>query len=294
MKKLFIYALASGFLFTACQKDESQTEDLPNGSRVSSTVSVSPVPASFNKKVLLEEITSTTNGNAPLSAMEITALSRSKPDYVVSISLHTNDIMADMQSNRLISSYMSGIATVPTALVNRYSYSGITCLPYTMYASATNASLLKPTACGLAINSVINGRIAQVDVHAGFATTYTGSYKMTSYLVEDKVANANPAFYQTNSQNNTPGSPFYNLGNPIRNYVHNNVLRKVLSNPAGDPINPIALVAGGSDVITYKIDLPQKYNSGSKWYVVSFITDNATNEVLNVQSAMLGTLKDWN
>lgn len=294
MKKLFLYTAASGFLFTACQKEDNQTPDLPNGSKAPTTVNVSPVPATFIKKVLLEELTSTTIGTSPSSALEIANVKRINPDRIISVSIHLNDIMSNLQSNRLLNSFSGSISNVPCALVNRYNYAGNSCLPASMYNTAVNANLIKPVECGIAINSTINGRNAQVDIHTGFSNTLNSSCRVTTYLIEDNVANANPAFYQANAYNTTPGSPFYNLGNPIRNYRHLNVVRKVISGAAGDNVNPMAQVAGGKDVMTYKIDLPQKHNNLSTWQIVSFVTDNATNEVLNVQSAPLGTLKDWN
>ncbi len=294
MKKLLICAAVSGLLFTSCQKEDAQSPDSPNGSKAPTTVNVSPVPGTFVKKVLLEEFTSATNGNAPQSAMQASAVTRIDPDRVITVSMHMNDIMSTLQVNRLMSSFSSNPGLTPSALVNRNNYGGNYCIPSTMYVNAVNGNLAKTTQCGIAINSTINGRMAQVDVHAGFANTYNGSCKLSSYLVEDKVVNANPAFYQANAYNTTVGSPFYNQGNPIRNYTHTNVVRKVISNAAGDAINATSMVAGGKDVMTYQIDLPLKYNASSKYYIVSFITDDASNEVLNVQVALLGTLKDWN
>ncbi len=289
-----MYAAASGFLFTACQKEESTAPELPSGSKAATTVNVSPVPATFIKKVLVEELTSATNGDAPQSAYDLAGVTRTNPDRIIPVSMHINDIMANVQSNRLLSTFAFSLTNVPCALISRFSYAGNSCIPSSLYNNAVSANLQKPVECGIAINSSISGRIAQVDVHTGFANTLNSTYKVHAYLVEDKISNANPAFYQANSYNNTPGSPFYNLGNPIRNYTYQNVVRKVISSPGGDNVNPMAQVAGGSDVVTYKLDIPQKYNSNSKWYLVAFITDNTSNEVLNVQSAELGTLKDWN
>ncbi|MBK7887527.1 MAG: Omp28-related outer membrane protein [Bacteroidetes bacterium] len=294
MKKLLVYAAASGFLFTACQKEDPSVPESQSGSKAPTTVNVSPVPATFQKKVLIEEITSTTSGTAPQSALDISNLLRANPGKVYAVGMHTNDFMANVQSNRLLNSYSTNQTTIPCALISRLNYAGGTCLSPNLYTNAVNGSLLKPAVSGLAINSVINGRAAQIDVHCGFTSVLNGSYKVTTYLVEDFVTNANTAFYQANSYNTTVGSPFYNLGNPIINYTHNNVVRMVVSNSSGDDINPMSQVPGGSDVRSYRIDLPQKHSRSSKWYVVSFITSNTTNEVLNVQSGLLGTLKDWN
>ena len=294
MKKLIIYAIASGFLFTACQKDESENPETTPGNKVSATQNVSPVPATFVKKVMVEEFTSTANGNAPIASRTLNMIVKGSPTRVFSAGLHIGDIMGLTQSTRLLNSFTPSNGAVPCATVDRTRIGGNIYLSSTQFSAAINGNLSKPAYCGLAINSSINGRSAQIDVHTGFAATMPNSYKVTTYLIEDRIGNANPSFYQANNFANTAGSPFFNMSNPLTGYVHYNALRRVISEPMGDAINSNALVSGGSDVKTYTLDLPAKYGTNSTWKVISFITDDATNEILNVQMGTLGTIQDWN
>ena len=144
------------------------------------------------------------------------------------------------------------------------------------------------------MRSSVNKSISYVDVYAGFNSTATGTYKVTTYLVEDVVINGSPNYFQDNSSNGNPTSNFYNMGNPIIAFPHKNVVRKVLSADMGDSVNPGTLANGSTAVLTYEIDLPNKMGTNSTWKIISFITDATTNEIQNVQMCDLGKLKDWN
>ncbi|MBL7924203.1 MAG: Omp28-related outer membrane protein [Bacteroidia bacterium] len=294
MKKLFLYAVATGFLFTACQKEDTADPSGSSGMKAASAPNVSPVPATFVKKVMVEEFTSATNGFVPESSRDLYSSVKANPGRVYLAGLHLNDIMAHNQTNRLMSAFTPGNASIPCATVDRANFAGNTYLSSNQYSNAISASLLKPVTCGVAINSAITGNSAVIDIHAGFAATMPGSYKISAYLIEDRVVSGNPLFYQANAFNNMSGSPFYNAGNPITGFVHNNVVRRVLSSSMGDPINITAQVAGGSAVFNYKIDMPQKHNPNSTWKVIAFITNDVTNEIVNVQMGDLGSLQDWN
>ena len=294
MKKLFLYAIASGFLFTSCQKEDS-TEPTPNnGSKTSPSLAVGPVPSTFVKKVMIEEFTSTSNGVSPESADLINSLIRSNPNRIYHASLHSMDVMAGSQTNRLMTAFTPIATTLPCASIDRNSFSGNRYQPITKYSNSVNTMLAKTVNCGLAMRSSINKGIAYVDIYSGFTSTATGTYKVTTYLVEDVVINGSSNYFQANSSNTNPTSNFFNMGNPIVAYAHKNVVRKVLSADMGDLVNPGTLANGSTAVLSYEIDLPNKLGSSSNWKIISFITDATTNEIYNVQMCDLGTLKDWN
>jgi hypothetical protein len=297
MKKLLVYAATTGFLFTACQKEEATTNAPitdPSGIRASNIQNVSPVPATFTKKVLIEEFTSCASGLAPETSSEILRVVKGNAGKVYHASLHTNDIMAQVHTNRMLSLFSPASTTFPCASTDRINYAGNRYLTTQQIGSAVAASLQKPVECGLAIQSAVNGNVASITVHAGFSANTTGNYNVTAYLVEDAVTSTQSTFYQANAFNLIPSSPFYGAGNPIRSYTHYNVVRRVLSPTLGNSINPTAFVAGGSDIISYTTDIPKKYSTNSAWKIIAFITHATSNEILNVQIADVGRTKDWN
>lgn len=295
MKKTMLYLAAAGFLFASCQKDEETTANANVGAKSSTTSSVSPVPGSFTKKVLIEELTGQNEGTAPFA-------DRYFDNYVLNTnggkicvaSLYNSGYLNNTEANRLISTLSPGTATLPCGLIDRVPRNGTVFVRPTSLSQAVTTSLSSPASCGLAMTSTINAGIANINVHTGFNANMTSSYRVNVYLVEDAVSSSNPIYAQANSYNSTIGSPYYNLGNPILNYVHRNVVRKVVSPTGGDPISAANLVPGGTQVFSYRVDLNQKSNSTSKFYVIAFITDNLTKEVLNVQMGQLGGLTDWN
>lgn len=297
MKKLLVYAAATGFLFTACQKEETTTNAPttdPSGIRASNIQNVSPVPATFTKKVLIEEFTSCASGLAPETSAEILRMVKGNAGKVYHASLHTNDIMAQVHTNRMLSLFTPASTTFPCASTDRINYAGTRYLTSPQIGSAVNASLQKPVNCGLAIQSAVNGNVASISVHTGFSAATTGNYNVTAYLVEDAVTSTQTTFYQANAFNLVPSSSFYGAGNPIRGYTHHNVVRRVLSPTLGSSINPTAFVAGGSDIISFTTDIPKKYSTNSTWKIIAFITHATSNEILNVQIADVGRTKDWN
>ena len=204
------------------------------------------------------------------------------------------DIMSGSQTNRMMTVFTPNATTIPCATIDRIRLGGNNYLPTSQYKNAVNSLLVKPATCGLAMRSSIGKGAAFVEVHAGFNSTSTGTYKVTTYLVEDVVVNANSAYFQDNSSNGDPNSNFYNMGNPIIGFQHKNVVRKVLSDDLGDVVTPHILSNGGKCVLYYEIDLLNKLGSSSNWKLISFITDATSNEVLNVQMCELGALKNWN
>jgi|GEM_PF-3408010 len=293
MKKLLIYALASGFLFTSCQKeDESETTN-SSGLKAGIPTTISPMPTTFVKKVLVEEFTSTTEGLAPESTGEIYKSIKGNNNRIYHAGLHSQDIMTNFQTNRLVSTLGSSPITLPCATINRTTVSGNAFLNPNQYNTTINNLLLQNIKCGLAMSSSVARSIVNIDIHVGFASNYNGTYNLTTYLIEDNVTSGNPAFDQSNSLNNTQGSAYYNIGNPILGYNHKNIIRKVVSKDLGDQINP-TVVNGGTGVMSYTIDLPKKLGTNSTWKIISFITDATDNQVLNVQMSDVGTVKDWN
>jgi hypothetical protein len=294
MKKLFLYAAAFGFLFASCQKDESNEATPNNGLKPTPTPVVSPVPSTFVKKVMIEEFTSTTNGDCPESADLIYSIVKGSSNRIYHASLHSMDVMAGPQTNRMMTVFTPMATTIPCASIDRIRIGGSNYLNTAQYKNAVNSLLSKPASCGLAIRSNVGKSTTFIEVHAGFKSNAMGNYKVTTYLVEDVIINGNPAYFQDNASNGNPTSNFFNMGNPIVAFPHKNVVRKVLSADLGDVVTPQTLANGSTSILYYEIDTPNKMGSSSTWKIISFITDATTNEVLNVQMGDLGSLKNWN
>lgn len=294
MKNLILYAVSVCMLLSSCQKEDSGIVYTPVTERAINNQWISPVPSTFVKKSLVEHFVSASNGNTPLSSYTILQSLRANPGNVILSELHLGDAMLVNQSSRLLNSWGISTTAMPCASVDRNTATGNRILQAGQVNQAISSCLVKPSNCGLAMTSATDGRTALVRVYTGFTSNYTSALGVTAYLVEDQIINTGLSFAQNNNFNSDPGSPFYNLGNPIINYSHSNVVRKVLTLPLGNTIPATSILPGGAYSLDLKMDLPQKMGNNSKWKIITFITDLGTQEVLNVQEGLLGTTKDWN
>lgn len=291
--KAILYLSVAGLMLTACQKEDPAAPETPSGAKKALTTSVGPVPTNFIKKVMVEEFTSQTNGSVPESDRFFDNIAMNTSGRVIIASLYNGGYLSNPETTKLLTTLTPGTPIIPCGSVDRTASNGTVFLKPTHLQARINGMLLKPATCGLAIDSKVNGRRATVDVHVGFSANQTSMYSVHAYLIEDLVTTG-MRYCQANNFNNTVGSPFFQMGNPIVNYVHRTVMRKMITNTNGDLVNPANLVAGGTEVFNYQVDLMEKSNPNSHFMVVAFITDNLTGEIMNVQRGQLGSLADWN
>ena len=83
----------------------------------------------------------------------------------------------------------------------------------------------------IAIQTQLNGTQLSVQTKIISENGLPSSYKQVVYLFQDGLI-----FPQVNYYVNTEGSPWYGLGNPIPDFVHNEVWETSLTNIFGDPI----------------------------------------------------------
>lgn len=298
MNKSFVIILSVLFAFSSCKKSDSETPEpeIPPDTTTNNNNNnsgISEVPNSFVQKVLLEEFTGAWCTICPDTDYKRDQVVSANPGRVVAVAVHQTDGMSiSTLYNTLFTNFNTN---TPSGMINRTPSLGNVALSASQWMSNTTVALGKTAKCGVAITSSVNGTTANVEVHAGFKETLSGNYNLTVYLVEDSVTGSGSGFNQANAYNTSSGSPFYGLGNPIVNYKHNRVVRKVLSANLGDVIPASKLVAAGEHVQTFSADITG-FNQ-SKLYVIGFINKvgatSTTHEIMNAQQAKIGTLKDW-
>lgn len=288
MTKKLVFALSTLLVINACKKSSDETPAPTNNN----STGISTVPSSFTQKALLEEFTGawcTTCPDAHLKRDQVVAAHAGK---AIAVSVHETDAMEIPLIWTLDATFSTNI---PSGMINRTPSSGNVILNQTQWLSNATLALGKTAKCGLAINSSVSGTTASIEVHAGFNQTITGNYNLTVYLVENKVTGSGSEYNQANAYNNSSGSPFYNKGNPIINYEHNYVVRKVLTANMGDAIDGAKMVSGGDYKKTFSASV-SGYDL-NELYLVAFVnkigTSSTTHEIMNVQQAKIGTLKNW-
>ena len=295
MKKFLLPVLFIG-VFAACQKENEtsiiQSDVQPTEAKIAGITSIT-LPATYSQKLLMELYSTVSCATCPDSDQKFKNYATAHPDKIYGVNIHTADGMNSTQFMVLDALYT--ITQYSSGSFNRLPYAGTPVIHKTKWATSNmvNTCLAKTAKCGLKINSAFTGNVLNTTVTAGFAQSMTGNYSLSVYLMENGVTGTGFGFNQANYYNNIAGSQWYQLGNPIIGYVHNNVLRKVATPGTGTPIASTNIIPGGSYTSTLNIDCTG-YNKANL-YVIAFInkvgTSSTTHEIMNVQQVKAGLNK---
>ncbi len=140
------------------------------------------------------------------------------------------------------------------------------------------------TDLAIAIASQLNGSDLAVSVKAISEVGIQASDKLVVYLLEDGIIND-----QINYYNDDPTSPYYNLGNPIPDFVHNEVLRQSLTSVLGDNMSETAALNEYNRSFT--ISIPSDYIRENLSIVAMVVS--ADNSAKNAQFSHVGEDKDY-
>ena len=167
----------------------------------------------------------------------------------------------------------------PQARLNRKT---VWAQPYT--PSDVTAIAGQATDLAIGISSTVTGNNLAVNVEVIYRNGAGSGDKLVVYLVENGLEYA-----QVNYYNDDPSSPYFNAGNPIPNFIHNEVLRLSLTNVLGDDIsgaNPFEVYQRSLNAT-----LPSEYVVANLEVIVMVV--NANNDALNSQHAKVGEVKGF-
>lgn len=298
MKQIFvIFSLA--FLIASCSKDEQAVpaDNTTSAEKALPPLDITlPVPSTYTQKVMLELYSSSYCATCPDALRMYQNYANQYPDRVYGASVHDIDPMKISLWNTLDS--MINITQYSSGSFNRLAYNGAPMIHKTQWSASNmmSTALNKTASCGLKISSQLSGTTLSVNVEAGFAATLTGQYRMTVYLIEDSVTGTASGYNQANYYNNIASSQWYQLGNPIIGYKHNAVVRKVLTSNRGNSVSINNQVLAGSRrtaAFTTSITGMNPANMFILAFIHKYGTTPTTQDVLNVQRARLGVLKNW-
>jgi thiol-disulfide isomerase/thioredoxin len=229
----------------------------------------------FTKKVLVEDYTGTWCGYCPRLAYNLDQAEQEN-DAVIGVGVHDDNDMYYEFVTQMEAQY--NITGFPSGRINRI-------IVWNESVSQILSNLGSNPGLGLSINSSLVANNVSVEVKIGYDVSSTNN-KIVIYLMEDGLI-----YPQVNYYNGDPSSPWYQTGNPIQNFEHNNVLRKAFTNIFGDAI-PDAGV-GDEHTVNYGITVPGSVQNTSNLEIVAFVLNSTTGLVINVQHAPLGVLQDF-
>lgn len=281
-------AAATNFKLTATEDDCSCKYDY--ASKVSTKV-----PQDFTRKILMEEHSGTWCGWCPLA--KETSKKLTVNPRVISVEVHYDDEMTADKSKvftPLKNKY--GYPAWPSGMVNRRkSIVGSTFIIGESDWAANVTDLLKTEklTAGIAIESTLNGNDLTILSHVKVQTPTDETYGLGMYLVEDKVAGFPQANY---ASRNTLFQKYeaYSLPSMIENILHENVARDAIA-PLIGGLNIPAAASKKAKVYKklFKITLPSSIQVKENCQIIAFLINQKTNEIVNVQLAAVGQVKDW-
>ena len=227
-------------------------------------------------KVVVEDYTGTWCGYCPPVAHAIYEL-KEVYDNIISVGIHNNDELTIDQESDLRSEL--GISGFPSARLNR-TISWLD--PYQI--SDVNSLLSEENHVAISINSTLENIELGVDLRI-VSNVELVNHKLVIYLVE-----SNLIYDQSNYFNYVEDSYFYNLGNPIENYSHQDVLRKSITNISGNVLDII------QPLNDYKFNFNVQINADfvvENLAIVAIVVDS-NNNAINSQLGAVNSFQDFN
>ena len=133
------------------------------------------------------------------------------------------------------------------------------------------------TDLAIAILSKLDGDILTVQTDVVYENGSVNGDKLVVYLLESGVIHE-----QTNYYNTDVTSPYYQLGNPIPNFVHNEALRLSLTEVLGDNISATAELEEFTKV--FSVAIPDAVVDVANLSLVAMVV-SADNSARNAQFA---------
>ncbi len=291
----YLAIAAFALMLAACNKNAQEPQ---GGNEESSTDISESVSAAGNKylsRVLFEDFTGAWCGYCPRLGYKFDLLEDNNPRFIF-VGNHNGDAFETSYQNTLENEFK--VNGFPTGIKMRDWKTSTSPVKFADNGSVTNMSdtsqasayLNSNDSLGLSIsNAAISGNTVSGKVKVAFGFTYSEPLQIVIELVESNLVLA-----QSNYYNSSPvGNPFYQKGNPITNYVHNNVLRKVSTATLGDAIPSTKTTAGKTFTKSFSFDATGYNKANCK--VIAFVVGQKTNTkykgIVNVQWAQAGQNK---
>ena len=231
-------------------------------------VVVNQVPIEYKQYVLVEDYTCTWCGYCTRVSYAIEELKKQTNDAIV-IAIHQGDPMQFGQESTLRSHF--GVTGFPTAFIDRKAR---WTPPEPANLSQVIGKLSNKSYAALAMDSSLDGDMLTIKVKLKMGYNYK-ALKLGLYIVEDKLI-----YDQRNWTS-------YYQGDPIKNYEHNDVLRKSITGLLGDQIPSDQLGHDEEFEKEFQYVIPSEFNKDNI-RMIAFVTEASKKETINVRSSKIG------
>lgn len=280
-------AIAAALFITSCSKKDNSPAPAPVGGGDSSKPAVAVAPEKYTKKAIVEEFTGTWCGWCPSMPILLDALKEKFPNLIVA-AFHGDDVFEIGDALGVIQDNL-GITGYPTSMLEKS-------LKLNSFSDTRQESedsltkvLNKTAALGFALNTSISGNTLKVTMQVGVGQTIdTPKVKVLVYVLEDSlVATQNNFFPDYDEFKNHPYlGVLCTLPKKLVGYVHNHVVRKVLTDATGDEIPAASKTKGSIYSKDYTLDI-SKYKAANLQVVAVAYGEDENNQHLITYNAQV-------
>ena len=229
-------------------------------------------------KVLMEDFTGTWCGYCPPVKLAIENARELYPENISVVATHQNDQFALPQEQELTSAL--GPFGLPESRINRTSE---WIEPYDLNFIDDFINTINNLA--ISVDSNIENNNLSVSIRFVSSNALV-NHKLVVYITQNGLIAD-----QANYLNYDDTSYFYEMGNPIENYIHNDVLVHSLTNILGDSFDDTQPF---DDITkTFTLDISSSGIQIDSSYIVAFIVDS-NNTTINSQTAPITEFQDFN
>jgi len=263
------------FLTNAC-KEIGPAIDLTGSGAAQDTTFVTTPDAAQAKVILLEEFTGVRCINCANGHVAAASLKAANPGRVYSIALHSFnldepylysfiDLTLD-KAEQIQQAYAAGTSK-PSSMIDRVLFPGESSPAYLLakWPGYVSTRLAATTPVNVELTNNYNNatRELEIKLKIQYTALVTDQNSFTIYLAENNLITAQ----------------LMPTGDVDTNYVHNDVMREIIT-PNGGSSLPEAAVVGRTYLKTFKITIPEDFDP-SELEVIAFVhKTGASNEIL--------------
>ena len=181
-------------------------------------IEIFPTPITFKQNVVVEDFTGTWCGWCPRVSEAVRLLKQETSDAIV-VAIHQGDPMQFSQEGTIRAAF--NVTGFPTALINRQERWAS---PQPSNVSQVTGKMSGKSYASVAMESSVSGDNLDLKVKVKMGFSYK-SMKLAVYMIEDGLV-----YDQRNF------TSYYGAADPIRDFVHDDVLRRSLTNVFGDDL----------------------------------------------------------
>jgi len=248
-----------------------------NSTLSSNTVVVNAVESTHTTKVMIEDYTGTWCQYCPRLAYALDQAVAANAN-IIPVAIHDDNDMPFPNVNSLLNTF--NVTGFPAGRLNRtINWNESTSQPVALLGNRQHM--------GLAISSSLSGNTITAEVKVHYDLKVTDPNRIVVYLLENGLV-----YPQINFYNGDPSSPFFQMGNPIVDYVHNHTARMAFTDLYGDNIPLAESGTGDTYIANYTVTVPSNVENSANLELVAFVV-GTDNKVLNVQKADVGETVDF-